>query len=937
MNKRAFKYYPEDFGALNVKVLHMDLVFDMFDDHSKVTCDLHLKTLENPVGEVKLDSKNLMVLEAQSPEFESTYRIDEGESKIILTFTKPIPKETTFTIHTKTVCKPTRNVLEGLYYDETPPGCPPTQITQCQQWGFQRIVPCFDDMTAKCTYKTTIVADNKYTNMLTNGDVSKPRHQKNQERDTISYDNMITPMATYLFFLGVGTYATFKREFEYPNGDTFMLELLVPPKSDKEVAMRALDVLHDSILWVHIFTGEGKYDQPELRHEMYTLIHLREKLKEQKAEESTELTKIRKRLKELAQKLTLGYKYTGKVYREIGMQNSDFGGMENVGNTTISTNRIMPFPQMTDPGFEYMIRVKVHEYYHNLNGSEVTGRSPFEIWLNEAVTVHIEKEYHEFLFGEDYSRLQTVLGLLDPATGTLRRDLGALSMPIEPDGFNDTNELITGITYVKAPEFVRMIETLMGKEQFVKGLALYHSRYKHGNASRAQWIQAMEEVAKTSFTRMAEGWLKQTAYPVVTVTHQYDEETKVFTLELRQEGYSDHPWEFPFIVALCDKEGKVLAETTKRISQDYETISFTHITEKPEFLSLNRGYSFYGKVKHAISNKKFFVQARKDTDVIGRYMAFYTLADREKMRLLQDPNEKVSPMFLELYHDLLTDKALLESVGAHFLMIFESVEDEAYAHHYDVLYAVKEKILRSVAEKYTDVLEQIYQEYSKEKTEGTYLENQIITIKRRQIKNLALALLARLDTPNIHMQIKQQFTKATNATDKLVAFMLYLNSSAPDAMELMKLYESQAKKNLVSWEAFLVAVAGNDNKNGLAMIKEVENSQQFRIEQANDQRSLYGRYALNRKRSLLTPEGRAYLQEIIQKLTPINEYTTLSLLAAFGNIDKMEEKYQRPLVEILGEIIKTLDQNKTPSVYNNIRRILASLPKEMIQGYEEFV
>src|SRR3989338_1787707 len=185
----------------------------------------------------------------------------------------------------------------------------------------------------------------------------------------------------------------------------------------------------------------------------------------------------------------------------------------------------------------------------------------------------------------------------------------------------------------------------------------------------------------------------------------------------------------------------------KRITQEYETISFTHITEKPEFISLNRGYSFYGKVKHAVSNKKLFVQARKDTDVIGRYMAFYTLADREKMRLLQDPNEKVSPLFLELYHDLLTDKELLDSVGAHFLMIFESVEDEAYAHHYDALYAVKEKILKAVAERYSESLLQIYQEYSKEHMHGSYLQNQITTIKRRQIKNLALALLARLDTP----------------------------------------------------------------------------------------------------------------------------------------------------------------------------------------------
>jgi hypothetical protein len=71
-----------------------------------------------------------------------------------------------------------------------------------------------------------------------------------------------------------------------------------------------------------------------------------------------------------------------------------------------------------------------------------------------------------------------------PGGGTFAMDDQAAAMPIEPDGFNDPNELITGVTYVKAPEFVRMIETLMGKERFVKGLDLYHRRYKHSNATR---------------------------------------------------------------------------------------------------------------------------------------------------------------------------------------------------------------------------------------------------------------------------------------------------------------------------------------------------------------------------------------------------------------------------------------------------------------------
>jgi aminopeptidase N len=50
----------------------------------------------------------------------------------------------------------------------------PTLLTlltlQCQQYGFQRIAPSLDCMAAKCYYTTTIVADKRYTNLISNGD-----------------------------------------------------------------------------------------------------------------------------------------------------------------------------------------------------------------------------------------------------------------------------------------------------------------------------------------------------------------------------------------------------------------------------------------------------------------------------------------------------------------------------------------------------------------------------------------------------------------------------------------------------------------------------------------------------------------------------------------------------------------------------------------------
>ena len=929
---RLCKYYPEDFGELTVDVLHMDLVFDVYNDRTNVKSVLRVRTKDKPIEKLDLNCRDLEIRALSCIQCEASYRYHKDKAILEVIFGEEIPPHTEVAIVTETACRPTKNVLEGLYYDETPAGAPPQQITQCQQWGFQRLVPCIDDMTAKCTYKTAIIADSRYTNMISNGDLVLERQTVKEGRDKIVYNNSVTPMSTYLFFLGVGTYCTFTRELEYPDGGTFMLELLVPKDCSEVAARKALDILHDAIMWVYLYTGPEQHDEKKLpkRNKIWELVRLRERMKLEGKPEKTmeELAKLRKDIAKLDAGLHPGYRYTGTVYREIGMQNSDFGGMENVGNTTIATNRIVPFPQMTDQAYEYMVRVKVHEYYHNQNGSEVTGKSPFELWLNEAVTVRVEECHHAFFFGEEYQRLGRVLDLLAPASGTFAIDSGAASMPIIPEGFNDPNDLITSVTYIKAPEIDRMIETLIGGDTFARGLDLYFRRFKHSNAGTQDWISAMEEVSGQPLKEMAETWLTQTKFPVVEVSAEYDRASRKFTFRLDQKyPAGGKPWEFPFRAALVDENGKDLAEVLERVSGENAEIVVENV-DMPAFLSLNRGYSFYGKVLYRAGTDELLMQVRKDSDIIGRYTAFYTLVDREKLRLLKNPELNPTEDFIELYYKLLNDRQLLERAGGQFLTIFESVEDEEYAHHYQELYDVKQKLLKAVAFKYRNSVVSVYRYFeSSAAPKDSTLEEVARTIKTRQAKNICLGILASLDTPDIHAIIKQQFENATCASDRISAFAAYLNSSAPDKIELLRAFEAESKQHLVAWEAFLSVIGSNSSADAVELVREMERSKAFRIEQANEQRSLYGSFARNRKKSLQTEEGRALFAEILSKLTHVNEYSTVGMLNAFANIDQMEPKYHVPLVKILADILEVTDAQKYPSVYNRVRKLLLGAPQ----------
>jgi aminopeptidase N len=194
--------------------------------------------------------------------------------------------------------------------------------------------------------------------------------------------------------------------------------------------------------------------------------------------------------------------------------------MENVGNTTIISSRLTPSKWLVDGGYVYMEGVKIHEFYHNINGSQVTGQSPFEIWLNEAVTVHIQREREVELFGSAFMRLNHVMYAYRPATGPLASDRSPRSMAVEPAGFNTTHELISAMTYSKAPEFVRMCQLILGKKNFDRALYNYHTKYAFSNATSDQWIASM--AGKFDFANLIAMHITKDIFKSLLFLHVYN-------------------------------------------------------------------------------------------------------------------------------------------------------------------------------------------------------------------------------------------------------------------------------------------------------------------------------------------------------------------------------------------------------------------------------
>ena len=126
-------------------------------------------------------------------------------------------------------------------------------------------------------------------------------------------------------------------------------------------------------------------------------------------------------------------------------------------------------------------------------------------------------------------------------------------------------------------------------------------------------------------------------------------------------------------------------------------------------------------------------------------------------------------------------------------------------------------------------------------------------------------------------------------------------------------------------------ISSAESEDVIELIKSAEQDPKFRIEQSQDQRSLYMPFAMNRKISLLTEKGLNFLIDTIIKLAKVNCYSAFNLLPVFSQLEKLEPKHQARIVEGLHRINDELNEKEHASVYNNIKRILNGCPKAVAE------
>ncbi|MDD4019702.1 MAG: M1 family metallopeptidase [Kiritimatiellae bacterium] len=890
----SFRFKRSEFRLPVVQLNHMEIALSFFATHVDGTAILTL-TAREPLKTLELDARELEILEVAlaavgtpppggrlgEPSLpkragdwgeECAFSLDPARHKLVVPLPKPLAAGETLRLFTRCRCVPSDSLLEGIYRDVTLPGAPQQYISQCQQWGFQRILPVIDDCTAKCTFRTTLEGDVRYTHLISNGDIDRAANPDgrpapkpgNPLRQVITFINNV-PMAPYLFFVCAGKWDVLADEVRYPDGRRIALEYLVPP-GKTEGARVPMEILKRSILWQHA---------------------------------------------------RLGYVYPFDTYRTICMEKSNYGGMENVGNTTIITEAALIDATTSDARLIYAHGVIVHEYEHNHCGSGVTMESPFDMWLNEAYTVDIERQFMASVFDPAFLRLREADAMRAPGNGPLAvEDTGKFGQIVR-EGFNDPDELVDGVTYVKAPEVLNMLRQLLGADVYEAGMRLYFTRYDGGNANTAQFLACFEEVSGQSLPDFSREWLFTTGYPQVTVRYAYDAAKRELVLNLRQtRSGAGGVFTLPFSFAAVDKTGQDIPGTdrTIRFESPGAEITLAGIGE-PAFLSVNRDAGFYGTCTDlSATPEQLARQVRLDSNTFNRVEAMRRLTDFERRRLMDSPVASVSKAWLELYRHLIRDTSLSDGIRGYLLKIDEQPLDRALLPNVRENFALRQRLLRATARGCGEA--EIFRALHALANKTATLDRAVL-IERRFLRNAFLQLLAVSDTVGAPLELEEYLKDAVNITDRLNALTAVWQSKHAERRALLEREGEALRQTLGGYLGYLQVVGQSPREEVFAAVAEEERRPSFSLSHPGLSRALYVPLSLNNAQ-IWTPRGLEWLAETVIKLAPVSEYTTMRLIAPCQACRAFAPDLRDAVEGALSSMLTALKDARCPSVTGRI-------------------
>lgn len=772
-----------------------------------------------------------------------------------------VPQE--FILETVVKIYPAKNKqLMGLYKSDN------IFCTQNEPEGFRRITYHLDRPDVMSVFSCTIIADKeKYPILLSNGNPinSGP---KEQDRHFVTWSDPFKKPC-YLFALVAG--------------NLVMTEDFFVTCSGKKVPLR-------------IFTDTGTGNEHRVGHAMESLK------KAMKWDEER-----------------FGREYDLDIFMIVAVDAFNAGAMENKGLNIFNSAAILCDPQTaTDADYQYIERVVAHEYFHNWTGDRITCRDWFQLTLKEGLTVFRDAEFSMDSGDPSVTRIEDAADIREYQ---FAEDAGPMAHPIKPSQFIEIENFYTATVYEKGSEVIRMLQTMYGKENFRKAMDLYFETFDGQAVTTEDFIWSFEKALGVDLTQFKNSWYAQAGTPLVTITDEYNAETKEYTLHLSQSCPHPKkekfvPYYFPLSLGLLDVSGKELKTQVHIVENTEETMVFRNILSKP-IPSLLRNFSAPVKLEYKYSLEENLLLFAYDSDDFNRYEA----GQRILRKIITDiafENTKQIPLAIkEAFRAVLNDESLSEAFRAQVLSfpgLFTLVEPlEIY--EYTKMYAAKKMVLKEIA----DYLhEDLLLQYSK-RTGKPYSKSDI-AMGERALKNLCLSYLAHSSFDATEM-LQTQFDTADNMTDSIRSLALLSKNGGEQAQKALHSFYDKWKENPLVMNKWFAIQSSSEREDILAVVKNLENHPYFDKTNPNKIRSLFG--VFGRNYPFFHAEdgsGYEYIAEKIMEIDAFNQKAASSLAQAFRQYAKLDTARKAKMKTALEKIQKK--ENISPALFEVVGAIL---------------
>jgi len=782
----------------------------------------------------------------------------------------------TFTLSIINDISPAANTaLEGLYQSGE------ALCTQCEAEGFRHITWYLDRPDVLARFTTKLIADkSQYPYLLSNGNRVDQGELANG-RHWVQWQDPF-PKPSYLFALVAGDFDVLRDSFITRSGREVALELFVD-RGNLCRADWAMTSLKASMAW-----DEQRF----------------------------------------------GLEYDLDIYMIVAVDFFNMGAMENKGLNIFNSKYVLARAETaTDKDYLDIERVIGHEYFHNWTGNRVTCRDWFQLSLKEGLTVFRDQEFSSDLGSRAVNRIQNVRKM---RALQFAEDASPMAHPIRPDKVIEMNNFYTLTVYEKGAEVIRMLHTLLGEQNFQKGMQLYFERHDGSAATCDDFVQAMEDASNVDLSHFRR-WYSQAGTPVVTVRDNYNPETEQYSLTISQmtpptaEQTEKYPLHIPFEIELYDNEGQVIplqkdghpVHHVLNVTQAEQTFVFDNVYFQP-VPSLLRDFSAPVKLDYKWSDQQLSFLMRHARNDFSRWDAAQSLlATYIKLNVnrCQQGQALALPMHVvDAFRAILLDDQIDPALAAEILTLpsqneiaelFQTIDPQAIATVYGAL-------TRTLA---VELADEFLAVYNANKLDSYHVIH--ADIGKRALRNTCLHYLAFGDAKLADEWVSQQYHQADNMTDAIAALSAAVAAQLPCRETLLAEYDDKWHQDGLVMDKWFILQATSPASDTLAKVRKLLNHRSFSLGNPNRVRSLIGAFASNNPAAFHAKDGSGYafMTEMLTALNSRNPQVASRLIEPLIRLKRYDASRQEMMRAAL-EKLKGLD-NLSGDLFEKISKALA--------------